>query len=699
MNELLVWLARGTLHATVVAALVLLVRALLLRQMPPRLLSLLWTILLVRMVLPWAPGSAFSIHNLIGDPWATAWAPGAAPALADAGTDALPEGVPLGISAGSGHAGAAALPPNADGTSSSGATGIVAAALLPTVWLLGALVLAGLTIVINVVHWRRICQAPPVTDTDALCLLRQCRRKMGLTKDPCLVETDRVRNPALFGMIRPRLLLPAGTVTALSRTELRHVFMHELAHLKRRDILLSWVGAALQIVHWFNPLIWFAFRRWRADRETMCDALALAHIPAGESHCYAVTLVSLAERRSGPNLVPSLASFLEREAQLKRRISMIHKHDVLRRRTPWFALGVIVLVGYVSLTNARENRFGSREADGAPPTWKTADGTRPDYVPETSWLDENGHIRDQTDYPFVDDPPVLGVWTSVDFVEAIDDFDPAQRSWKGRLHFRKVEFVEQGSIQGQFGDSPTLKPLSDVTWTKGLMLSASSNEQTAEEYVIKSIDGVDYLFMQWKSGDYKVRHQKPSYYVFVWGDVSTEANDVAPPSDGDNASAWSNIRAEAVDGPPTWKTADGTRPDYVPETSWLDAKGHICDKTDDPFVDDPAVVGVWASVDFVRAIDDFDPAERRWKGGSFHLRKLEFVEQGGIKAQFGDSPALKLDEGGGWTNGLLLGGDTAEEYVIKSIDGVDYLFMQWKSGDYTIRHQKPAYYVMRRADD
>ncbi len=42
------------------------------------------------------------------------------------------------------------------------------------------------------------------------------------------------------------------------------------------------------------------------------------------------------------------------------------------------------------------------------------------------------------------------------------------------------------------------------------MLGASSHEQTAEAYLIKSIGGLDYLFVQWKSGDYKVRHQKPS---------------------------------------------------------------------------------------------------------------------------------------------------------------------------------------------
>jgi beta-lactamase regulating signal transducer with metallopeptidase domain len=64
-----------------------------------------------------------------------------------------------------------------------------------------------------------------------------------------------------------------GFLRSFSTEELRFVFLHELAHVRRRDILMSWLMALLQVVHWFNPLVWFAFSRWRADRELACDAL------------------------------------------------------------------------------------------------------------------------------------------------------------------------------------------------------------------------------------------------------------------------------------------------------------------------------------------------------------------------------------------------------------------------------------------
>ena len=52
-----------------------------------------------------------------------------------------------------------------------------------------------------------------------------------------------------------------------------------------------------------------------------------------------------------------------------------------------------------------------------------------------------------------------------------------------------------------------------------------------------------------------------------------------------------------------------------------------------------------------------------------------------------------------WTKGLLLhsGDQTASRYEIREINGASYLFMEWKSGDVTIAHMKPQYYVLKSA--
>jgi len=105
------------------------------------------------------------------------------------------------------------------------------------------------------------------------------------------------------------------------------------------------------------------------------------------------------------------------------------------------------------------------------------------------------------------------------------------------------------------------------------------------------------------------------------------------------------------------------------------------------FVNDPGVLGVWESVDFVNNMEDFTPGEKNFEG-SLYLEKLVFNPKGKT-----DVPWF------GWTRGVVmhLGGDhTASRYTIKEISGARYMFFEWKSGDYIIRHQKPKYYVLKK---
>ncbi|MDO8805845.1 MAG: hypothetical protein Q7R35_15600 [Elusimicrobiota bacterium] len=114
--------------------------------------------------------------------------------------------------------------------------------------------------------------------------------------------------------------------------------------------------------------------------------------------------------------------------------------------------------------------------------------------------------------------------------------------------------------------------------------------------------------------------------------------------------------------------------------------GRLVDDINLPFVNDPAVLGEWVSVDFVREPAQFVPGERQFEG-SLYLAGLTFLPKG-------KTPAPWF----GWTRGVVmhLGGDhTASRYTIKEISGYKYMFFEWKSGDYIIRHQKPQYYVVQ----
>lgn len=62
------------------------------------------------------------------------------------------------------------------------------------------------------------------------------------------------------------------------------------------DVLVGWISAGLQAVHWFNPLIWIAFYRMRVDREIACDQGVLDRVPESKVKAYGETILVLLQR-------------------------------------------------------------------------------------------------------------------------------------------------------------------------------------------------------------------------------------------------------------------------------------------------------------------------------------------------------------------------------------------------------------------
>jgi len=108
---------------------------------------------------------------------------------------------------------------------------------------------------------------------------------------------------------------------------------------------------------------------------------------------------------------------------------------------------------------------------------------------------------DNINLPFRNDPAVLGSWKSVAYVRSISHFVPG-RPPQADLFFRGIVFLPNGKT-----------PASGYSWTRGVVIDA--NDRTAESYVIKKIGGLEYLFLQWKNGDYILHNRKPEYYVLV----------------------------------------------------------------------------------------------------------------------------------------------------------------------------------------
>ncbi len=246
--------------------------------------------------------------------------------------------------------------------------------------------------------------------------------------------------------------------------------------------------------------------------------------------------------------------------------------------------------------------------------------------------------RDNIDLPYLPDETVLGAWRVYDFVISLDQFDPDKPFWpKDDLFFTNLVFLEGGKTR-----YTTKSGVSEPRWTKGTILI--EHEEVAEAYALRTIGGREFLFVEWKTGDYTYGGGRVYWYIFVRdGEVPADAR---------------------------WE-----------------------DDTDLPFVADDAVLGRWVVRDYCHAPEQFRPERQNRPLVDLHLRALDFAPDGTVvqETKSGSRPLR-------WTRGTLLcpAAKTAPAYAIRTIEGKEYLFVEWKSGDYT-RSGKISWYVLMRA--
>ncbi|MBB6673692.1 M56 family metallopeptidase [Cohnella nanjingensis] len=341
-----------SLMACVLIGLILAIRLLLRDRMQPRWTYLLWTLVLLRLVLPWTPESAFSVFNL----WTPAH-PEASPEPRDTMDRAtgqspavvfrLSEDSPLAFESPS-------VQPNRPALQEAPFRSPLVDAL-SWAWLLGALSAAGIMIGAHLRFVRRLRDEPLISDSRVNSLFRQCQAKMNVRRKVTLTETGLVSSPALTGLFRPRLLMPPDVLRILDDRELQFVFLHELSHLRRRDLFMNAAMHALLALHWFNPLVWYAYRRMREDQELACDALTLTSLRPADSHAYGMTILKLLAALSGQSRFMHAAGIAGSRQAYRRRMILIRTHRPNTYKRTLLGLSVLLLVGGCGLTNAKEN--------------------------------------------------------------------------------------------------------------------------------------------------------------------------------------------------------------------------------------------------------------------------------------------------------------------------------------------------------
>jgi len=349
--------------ASLLVVFILFIRLLFGKMMKFWVHTMLWWLVIARLLLPFAPESPFSIFNLFSwHPVAFVTLQPIEPALTSQPLD-FSESPEEPSSSGQGvTAPVAVQEPGLTGTGNPGAVQWTLWDYGLIIWLLGVMIAAIMMVRSNQRFIQYLKAGSPITQPATLDLFDRCKNVMGVKAPIALFETNAVSGPTLFGVFRARLLLPKATWESFTEEELTYIFYHELAHFRRRDIAFNGVFTGLLILHWFNPILWYGYFRMREDQELACDSLALSFIPAEQVRSYGHTIIRLAEVLSAYRST-EIVPFSFGKSQLKTRIQMIKNFRSHRRRLSILGVVSIIVLAGCLLTNAKQTPLSANSSN------------------------------------------------------------------------------------------------------------------------------------------------------------------------------------------------------------------------------------------------------------------------------------------------------------------------------------------------
>ena len=185
-------------------------------------------------------------------------------------------------------------------------------------------------------------------------------RRIRIGRQIRIVESESVSSPVIWGIFRPMLILPSGISSLLSAGELEWVLLHELAHVRRRDLVVRCFQCLVTIVHFANPAIWIANRMINRLREYACDDMASAfgngsQVESGEAFLGVMRYAASIQHRSEINLHGAIGVFesTERASCFDRMKRLLDTNRRVTARLGFGSICVLLLTAALALPQIR----------------------------------------------------------------------------------------------------------------------------------------------------------------------------------------------------------------------------------------------------------------------------------------------------------------------------------------------------------
>ena len=240
----------------------------------------------------------------------------------------------------------------------------IAGYILLGIWIVGILAMIILVIKSSLRLRNLEKSALPLQNKEVRRLYHHCLEEMGIHRDIPVYSTAFLKSPIIVGLLKPCIYLPIHLISDYNESDMRYMLLHELQHYKHHDAIASYLMNLAGVVYWFNPLVWYALKEMRNDREVACDTSVLKMLEEDAYEDYGNTLINFAEKVSLTPF-PFAAGLGGNMKQMKRRIINIASYEKptfikrLKGMTAFVLISILLLglTPFISTYAAESNRY------------------------------------------------------------------------------------------------------------------------------------------------------------------------------------------------------------------------------------------------------------------------------------------------------------------------------------------------------
>ncbi|MDE6747869.1 MAG: M56 family metallopeptidase [Lachnospiraceae bacterium] len=340
---------------------VIVVRAVSINKLPKRTFLALWGIALLRLLIPFSIPSMLSVYSLVNR---------SVPVRETVSDVTVTDFIPTA------QTGQLFIGDNtAQAQMSQSVQGNMHVSVWIIIWCVG-IISCAVFFIISYLRWSfEFKTSLPVSDTFIAQWLEEHRLKRPVT----IRQSGRIETPLTYGIFHPVILMPEKTDWE-NKQQLQYILLHEYVHICRFDLAAKLISAFALCIHWFNPMVWVMYILFNRDIELACDECVIRKFGEDSKSEYALTLISMEEKKSG--LMPLCNNFSKNA--IEERITAVMK---IKKSSFAAIIAAVALVASVTTAFATSAITNNKKSDETSVT-NLSDDKQSAEIPDADFTNE-----------------------------------------------------------------------------------------------------------------------------------------------------------------------------------------------------------------------------------------------------------------------------------------------------------------------